>query len=705
MEIHIKKEVTEDEFLHYLAECEKKISEIDDKDELISICTSTIKKIIPADIVYIVKVQKKDNDRYILEYENITKTVRLNSIHDTSIIIEALRNQQPLIANDIQISFIYNRKIDNLIIDSDQKLKDLLIVPVIEPEKNEIVAMIWAATYPHNLNQFIQKDMDYMIRFSPIIRKILKKNTLIATKDKKSDKKSNELKECLAIQEKLRKELKYKDLYFSSIIHDVRAPMNALLGFLDLLKLKENDIRKIDYIESAIKSGENIVSLINDALDLAKIQSGKMDINKSEFSPHNELEDSAQIFANAALKKNICFSTYFDPALPEKIVSDPMRIRQIINNLLSNALKFTPDGGSIDLEIIYETQIDGMTVKVKDTGIGIPKDKQDKIFAPFEQESAETSQKYGGTGLGLSIAMQLTILLGGKLQLQSEEGKGSLFYFTIPCNTPTGVKATYEKNILQSKKIAICQIGKCQNIIDALNRYFEYMTDSLYKIDDLYSDSYDILLVSQDFVIQNKKDILKEVEKGKRVIVFIYDNFMSDKINLDKYIDKLNIPLLPKTILKVINNDTSIDLKNNNTSKIKQIKQKLAGKIALTADDNPINLKFMKELLKSLGMKMIPVSDGDKAIKEYVKHHNYIDIILIDENMDNINGSEAIEAIREYEKNINLPHVTIIGLTGDSMVQTKDKMIKAGADDVLVKPVRLDTLIEKLEAYLLKNNK
>lgn len=683
-----------------MAECEKKISTTDNKKELISFCTSIIQRIIPADIIYLVKVTKEDEDIYILEYADITKKLSLSD-NDNSIITEALRSKQPLISNDIQISFIYNKKIDDLLNDSEKKLKDLLVVPITDTDNTDVVAMIWAATYSDNLNQFIQKDMDYMIRFSPVIRKLLKNDSLVFDDSKTVDEESDSLKECLQIQEKLRKELKYKDLYFSSIIHDVRAPMNALLGFLDLLKLKEKDEIKIDYIESAIKSGENIVTLINDALDLAKIKSGKMDINKTEFSPHKDLEDSAQIFANASLKKGICFSTYFDPALPEIIISDPMRIRQIINNLLSNALKFTPNGGSIDLEIIYDAKIDGMTVKVQDSGIGIPKEKQSKIFAPFEQESSETAQKYGGTGLGLSIAMQLTIRLGGKLQLKSKEGKGSLFYFTIPCNTPPLVKATYERDILHSKSIAVYQKGKCKNIINSINRYIEYMTDSGYKIDKFDKYEYDTVFISKESAIEYQDKIFEALKNNVKFVIFGCDNTVDDDCIFDKKVEKINTPILPNTIIRSINGEK----RDNNKlydSMIEETKKKLSGKVALTADDNPINLKFMQELFKSLDVKMLSASDGDEAVKEYVKNHDNIDIIFMDENMNKVNGSEAIKAIREFEKNEEIENVIIIGLTGDALRQTRDKMIDAGADDVLVKPVRLDNLIEKLEMYLSK---
>ena len=190
--------------------------------------------------------------------------------------------------------------------------------------------------------------------------------------------------------------------FFSSTIHDIRTPMNSIMGFLELLNLDESDIKKREYIDLAYKSSQTVATLINDVLDISKIEAGKLDINIQFVSIIQEFENLSLLFSYMTSKKKIDFISCYDPIIPYIIRTDIARIKQIIGNLLSNAIKFTPIGGYIEFKIRYNEGSDSITISIKDNGIGISKEQQKNIFRPFGQASKATSTQYGGTGLGLT---------------------------------------------------------------------------------------------------------------------------------------------------------------------------------------------------------------------------------------------------------------------------------------------------------------
>ena len=212
--------------------------------------------------------------------------------------------------------------------------------------------------------------------------------------------------------------------------HEIRTPLNAILGFVSLLKENHNEEDRIKYINIIDNSSHTLLGIINDILDMSKIESGKLTIDKIDFNPHHDFKSVAELFKAKAQEKNLEFVINIDKDIPNSLYSDSLRLKQIISNLLSNAIKFTASNKKISLDINYK---DGfLNIGVKDEGIGISKEKQAKIFEPFSQAEGSTTRKFGGTGLGLSISMTLVKLLGGKLQIKSQLGVGSEFYFSIP---------------------------------------------------------------------------------------------------------------------------------------------------------------------------------------------------------------------------------------------------------------------------------
>jgi len=214
--------------------------------------------------------------------------------------------------------------------------------------------------------------------------------------------------------------------------HEIRTPMNAILGFIQILQKGETDKRKLKKLKIIQSSGKSLLSVINDILDFSKIEKGKLDIEKQEFEFREPFEECVTLLREKANEKEISLELIFDSQLPKYAISDSLRIKQVLSNLVNNAIKFTASKGSIVVNVKYNSSQKSMLCSVKDSGIGIATDKLEYIFTSFSQADTSTTRKYGGTGLGLTISLQLVRLMGGELRVESVLGKGSDFIFTLP---------------------------------------------------------------------------------------------------------------------------------------------------------------------------------------------------------------------------------------------------------------------------------
>ena len=693
IKIDIKKELTEEEFKEIITGCENNFDHISDIKSIILGCEEKTKDIIPAKEVHIL-LPKPENK----EYEIVTLQKRIPMHLDRGgLVAECYQTKQALIVNDVTQSFLYKEKYDNFL---KLDVKDLLVLPVLDDsEQKNILAILWAVIPKGSLNQYTQRDLEYMTRFSIYIKRFLQQKEPVLKESSISD---AGFTDCMEAYDKLNAKIRREQEYFSSIIHDIRTPMNGVLGFLELLQLNETDPKKKEYIETALKSGESMVALISDALDISKISSGKMSIEKVAFSVLDELSDTAKLFFNSARKKEITLNTYYDPEIPKLINSDYHRIKQIMNNLLNNAIKFTPSKGSIDLELLYDKERDGLTVSVKDSGIGIAKERQKDIFTPYTQEKSSTSREYGGTGLGLSISQQLSVLLGGKMELESEEGKGSNFYFTIPCNTKEGTPPSIETKKLKNLSVLIYDSDNFNSTIKIAERYLKKFGLKVEKskkntsLKKLRNGSFDILIILKEDVLSEEEQIQEILDTGKSVIIIENGHFEDEHNWFVGKIGRVDPPLLPQDLYEIILE--FIAPKEHKAKKTSSGMEKIKGKHILVVDDNAINLKFMKEILKIFHVESVSAQNGKKSIEKF--ENEKFDVIFMDENMPGMQGREAISKIREIEKKRGLEKVIIISLTGDADKKTKEELLASGADDVLTKPIQLDQIKKVLMTYI-----
>ncbi len=691
--IDIKKELSEEEFKEIILHYETDLLEKSDLPSIASRCTEAAKKITPAKEAYLLLVNPEDQ---IFQLVNDERTIPIRPEIE-SILMETYRSKQSLFINDVTRSFLYNDKIDNFL---NLPLKDMMLIPIIDNtiEKN-VLAILWTAITSGSWNQYTQKDLDYMTRFAMFTKRFL------LNENPKSTGEILELNTevCTKVCDQLRKKTQRERQYFSSIIHDIRTPMNAVMGFLELLNLIETDQEKKDYLDTAIRSGKSMVTLINDALDLAKISSGQMKVEKRPFNPLRELDDTAKLFFQTAQRKGVSFSAYFDPNLPEKIVSDPHRIKQIINNLLSNAVKFTPKGGLISLQLHYEQAIDGLLVSVKDNGIGIDPERQKEIFTPFVQEKESTSREFGGTGLGLSISQQLAVLLGGKLQLESKPGKGSRFFFSIPCNCESGTPPSIDLQSYRGRKVLIYQGDSAPYFIQDVHRYLEQTDLKLTVLkspnpEDLKTENYDLLIISKEDSTLHQEALQTLVDHGKALLV-VGDTFLNHGCQFKGRVERISTPLLPHEIFPKLSRLFGLDNSEKISKRDMIASVKFPGRRVLVVDDNLINLKFMKEVLKRFDLEVFTAQSGEECMEKLSTEK--VDLVFMDENMPGMQGSEVIKKIRKSKK---LPdkskNTTLISLTGDAGTQTREHILQAGANDVLSKPVQLQEIHTVIRQYL-----
>jgi CheY-like chemotaxis protein/anti-sigma regulatory factor (Ser/Thr protein kinase) len=294
-----------------------------------------------------------------------------------------------------------------------------------------------------------------------------------------------------------------KSEFLANMSHEIRTPLNAILGFIEILQKEDRDRKSLSYVNIIHDSSHTLLQIIEDILDFSKIESGKLEIDAIDFNTRKEFKVITHLFEAKCSQKDISLSLILDNSLPEFIHADPLRIKQVVSNLLSNAIKFTSNGKKIIVNITYANS--RLTVSVIDQGIGIAKDKQEHIFEAFNQEDSSTTRLYGGTGLGLSISSELVKLMGGELQLKSELGVGSEFYFTIPVSigSPIKIESTDDQDIVLKGNILLVEDNKTnqqfmQIVLGDMELECDVADDGLVAIEMFTNNKYDLILMDEN---------------------------------------------------------------------------------------------------------------------------------------------------------------------------------------------------------------
>ena len=514
-----------------------------------------------------------------------------------------------------------------------------------------------------------------------------------------------------------------KGQFLANVSHEVRTPLNGMLGLLQLINPSELPEPQSEYLREVHKSGRSLLAIVNDLLDLSKIEAGEMRLESIPFDVGSMTEEIAMNYSSAASAKGLELLTEVDPDVPSEVCGDPLRLRQILSNLLNNALKFTNEGEvSVGIRVIGrdESHVE-LELRVSDTGVGVSEDQAESIFRPFSQADASTTREYGGTGLGLPICTQLVELMGGSLRLQSELGAGSTFFFNarfeLEEQLSDELKAVTEG--LSGTRVLLLESNHRGR--DTLNAQFQALDILVWTTTTFdgamrtlrTSPHPDVTLIDLQSLGKDWRTRAYDVAKaatrvGSSVIaVCSHRHEISDMIDagIDVHVQKpVRRAKIIAALLKTLDRRQDRSLFPDAPecpslpAPIPAANMQSNGIRILVAEDNAINRKVARAHLEALGYQVDTVADGGAALEALNRAHPYA-AVLMDGQMPKMDGYQAARAVREREAESGQRRVPIIALTAHAMTGDRRAAFSAGMDDYLSKPFTQKQLQIALERW------
>lgn len=504
-----------------------------------------------------------------------------------------------------------------------------------------------------------------------------------------------------------------KSSFLANMSHEIRTPLNGVIGMSDVLASTKLSAMQKDYLNTIETSSQSLLILINDILDLSKIESGHLELSMHKGYLREILYDTIAVIIPKATEKNLSIDINIPPDLPDALLLDEHRLRQILMNLMSNAVKFTP-AGSVLLTVKFDMLTDSrisLYASVKDTGIGISKDKQQAIFEPFIQEDGSITREFGGTGLGLVISNELVKLMGGEIQLDSVKGKGCNFYFSVDLDIAEEKSVRVIEEDPAVTVILITNDAGCSDRIINECRWcgiqIHHIFSSMLDFEGDRNGSY-LFLYCQKTVALSLKDIAHMTALDIHHSFILCQSHTDEKYDFDNKISGLiTFPLLGNRFRETVNgvmkehkrqipekgikNNTIIDIDLNDIDEFD-----LESQVILVVEDNLINQKVASLILKQHGYDSVISNNGQEAVDAITSGNKY-KAILMDCMMPVMDGFTATEQIRSWEKAKNISPLPIIALTASVLEQDIRRCFESGMDDYVAKPFKKEVLIEKIE--------
>ncbi len=543
------------------------------------------------------------------------------------------------------------------------------------------------------------------------------------TERKAAEQTMTELVQELAIAKRRAEEAaQTKSAFLANMSHEVRTPLNAILGMTALAMQTKLSVEQRDYLSTVAASAESLLAIVNDILDFSKIEARRLDLERQDFDPRETIEDATRLLALRASDKGLEIACEVAPDVPAVLVGDAGRLRQVILNVLGNAVKFT-SRGEVLVRVAAEPRDDTsvrLLFEVRDTGVGIPEAKLPHIFNEFMQADSSTTRRYGGTGLGLAIARRLVELMGGHIWAESREGQGSVFRFTADFAIPTAVPPVREAHDIRGleglRVLVVDDNATNRRILEQVLRNWRMV--AITAIDaasamtalrsaDLSGTRIDVVVTDGQMPDVDGFTLARQIKKDRRLgttpVVMLTsmgrpeDADRCRRMGLDAYLTK---PVKQSDLL-----DALVTIFGVSTRRPRAAGKKATARgqparrlRILVAEDNAVNSKLVVTLLSKRGHAVTAVGDGREAVQAIETVDEPFDVVVMDVQMPEMSGFEAASAIRQSEQGTGR-HLPIVALTAHAMDGDRERGLASGMDGYLTKPIDVDQLVTTVETF------